>query len=124
MPLYLNDHKRNGGTAFSALQDGNRAWWTNNVMSYDWRHEVRAAELSPAWFDDIDRRFIHASRLFAHGSRVFDRVIPFDRLANRRILEIGCGMGLHTELMARAGGHVTAIDISPRSVEATRARLT
>jgi len=32
-------------------------------------------------------------------------------------------MGLHTELMARAGAHVTAIDISPKSVAATKARL-
>ena len=32
-------------------------------------------------------------------------------------------MGLHTELMARAGADVVAIDISPKSVEATRTRL-
>jgi 2-polyprenyl-3-methyl-5-hydroxy-6-metoxy-1,4-benzoquinol methylase len=32
-------------------------------------------------------------------------------------------MGLHTELMARAGAKVTAIDLSPTSVEATTRRL-
>ena len=123
MNIYVNNRKRTRCTDPVVVQDGNRAWWTDNAMSYDWPQEIRAVELSRAWFDEIDARFIHASRLFAHGARVFDRVIPFDRLANRRVLEIGCGMGLHTELMVRAGARVTALDISPRSVHATRARL-
>lgn len=32
-------------------------------------------------------------------------------------------MGLHSELMARAGAIVSAVDISPTSVEATRKRF-
>jgi 2-polyprenyl-3-methyl-5-hydroxy-6-metoxy-1,4-benzoquinol methylase len=92
-------------------------------MSYDWKDKIVRQEFSREWFDEVDRRFIESSRHFAHSDRPFGRIIPFDQIAGKRVLEIGCGMGLHTELMARAGAQVTALDISPRSVVATRSRL-
>jgi 2-polyprenyl-3-methyl-5-hydroxy-6-metoxy-1,4-benzoquinol methylase len=104
-------------------QAGNRSWWTRNTMSYDWKDKVARPEFSREWFDEIDARFIAAARHFAHTDRPFGAIIPFEAIAGKRVLEIGCGMGLHTELMARAGAHVTALDISPTSVAATRARL-
>jgi SAM-dependent methyltransferase len=91
-------------------------------MSYDWKDKVAADRFSLAWFDEVDRRFIDAASLFAHGEAPFDRIIPFDELRGRAVLEIGCGMGLHSELMARAGAKVTALDLSDTSVEATRRR--
>ena len=93
-------------------------------MSYDWHDQVSMERFSPAWFDAIDARFIQAARLFATNRQPFDRIIPFDRLAGQRVLEIGCGMGLHTELMIRAGAKLTSIDLSDMSVEATNRRLT
>ncbi len=105
------------------VQRGNREWWNRNTMSYDWKDVVGSERFSAAWFDEIDRRFIHAARLFATDKTPFDRLIPFENLSGARVLEIGCGMGLHTELMARAGARVTAIDITPSAVEATRRRL-
>src|SRR6185312_16030397 len=78
---------------------------------------------SAEWFNAIDQRFIQGARLYGTHQRPFDRIIPFDRIAGAEVLEIGCGMGLHTELMTRAGARVTAIDLSPTSVEATRTRL-
>jgi 2-polyprenyl-3-methyl-5-hydroxy-6-metoxy-1,4-benzoquinol methylase len=104
-------------------QRGNRSWWTEHTMSYDWKDKVEREPLSRGWFDEIDARFIEAARHFAHTDQPFGRIIPFEAIAGKRVLEIGCGMGLHTELMARAGAHVTALDISPTSVAATRARL-
>jgi len=92
-------------------------------MSYDWKDHIGDDRFSASWFDEADRRFVHAARLFATDSRAFDRLIPFDQLAGRDVLEIGCGMGLHTELMARAGARVHAIDLSDTSVAATRQRL-
>ena len=38
-----------------------------------------------------------------------------------RVLELGCGCGLTSVLLARAGHHLTAIDIDPQAVENTRA---
>lgn len=114
--------KRTGRQTLDAVQDGNRRWWTDHTMSYDWNDAVAVEKFSAAWFDEIDRRFTDAARLFAHDKTPFDRIIPFTALKDRAVLEIGCGMGLHSELMAKAGARVTAVDISGTSVAATRAR--
>jgi 2-polyprenyl-3-methyl-5-hydroxy-6-metoxy-1,4-benzoquinol methylase len=92
-------------------------------MSYDWKDTIARPQFSREWFDEADGRFVEAARHFAHSDRPFGKIIPFEAIAGKRVLEVGCGMGLHTELMARAGAQVTAIDISPKSVAATTARL-
>src|SRR5271166_4111302 len=38
-------------------------------------------------------------------------------LAQRRVLDVGCGGGLLAEGLARAGAVVTAIDLSPSMIE-------
>jgi 2-polyprenyl-3-methyl-5-hydroxy-6-metoxy-1,4-benzoquinol methylase len=107
----------------SEAQSGNKAWWTQNTMSYDWKDKIGREQFSAEWFEEVDRRFIESARHFAHTDRPFGKIIPFADIAGRKVLEVGCGMGFHTELMARAGAKVTAIDISPKSVAATKARL-
>jgi 2-polyprenyl-3-methyl-5-hydroxy-6-metoxy-1,4-benzoquinol methylase len=92
-------------------------------MSYDWKDNIKLEKFSAEWFDEIDRRFIESARHFAHTDVPFGRIIPYHAIAGKKVLEVGCGMGLHTELMARAGALVTAIDISPTSIAATRTRL-
>lgn len=114
--------KRTGRLGLEAVAAGNRRWWTGHTMSYDWHDTVPAEKFSAAWYDEIDRRFIDAARLFAHDRAPFDRIIPFETLKDRSVLEIGCGMGLHSELMATAGARVTALDVSDTSVEATQRR--
>jgi 2-polyprenyl-3-methyl-5-hydroxy-6-metoxy-1,4-benzoquinol methylase len=115
--------KRTNGMPWQAVREGNASWWTQNPMTYDWRGDLRLERFSRPWFDAIDERFIDASRPSATAVRPFDLVLPLDRLRGARVLEIGCGMGLHTELMSRAGADVTAIDVSPTAIEATRRRL-
>ena len=115
--------KRRDEQDLATVQAGNRRWWTGHTMSYDWKDRVSAPRFTAEWFEEIDDRFIKASRLFAHDRSPFDRIIPFERLKDRKVLEIGCGMGLHAELMTRAGAEVTAIDISETSVSATRTRM-
>jgi 2-polyprenyl-3-methyl-5-hydroxy-6-metoxy-1,4-benzoquinol methylase len=115
--------KRSAELPVETIQRGNKRWWTQNTMSYDWHNEIGAARFSSEWFDAVDRGFLQGATLYGSDSAPFDRVIPYERLAGRDVLEIGCGMGLHTELMARAGARVCAIDLSPTSVEATTKRL-
>jgi 2-polyprenyl-3-methyl-5-hydroxy-6-metoxy-1,4-benzoquinol methylase len=122
-PVTSAAQKRTNDQSPEAVQQGNQAWWTHNPMAYDWHGDNTTPRFSSAWFDEIDRRFIHASRLFATDERPFDRIIPFAQLAGKRVLEIGCGMGLHTKLIAGAGADLTSIDLSPTSIEATRRRL-
>lgn len=118
----MDQEKRKDQMDLTSVQAGNQAWWTRNTMSYDWTDRVSSAKYSQPWFDEVDERFVHAARLFATDQRPFDRLIPFSELKGKRVLEIGCGMGLHSELMRRAGAEVTAIDLSPESVRATKAR--
>lgn len=104
-------------------QRDNKRWWTDETMSYDWNSKIAYTKFSPEWFEEADRRFIFGSRLFAHNIEPFDKIIPFTDLRGKRVLEIGCGMGLHSELMARAGAEVVAIDISGTSVAASKLRF-
>jgi SAM-dependent methyltransferase len=43
-------------------------------------------------------------------------------LRDREVLELGSGMGEMTTLLARSGAHVTAVDISPGSIDLARRR--
>jgi len=117
------ESKRSETLPVESVQQGNKQWWTENTMSYDWHNEIGAARFSKEWFDSIDGRFIDGARLYGSDQQPFDRIIPFEKIAGADVLEIGCGMGLHTELMVRAGAKVTSLDLSPTSVEATTARL-
>lgn len=46
----------------------------------------------------------------------------FERWRGKQVLELGCGIGTDTLSFARAGAHVTAVDISERSLEIARKR--
>jgi 2-polyprenyl-3-methyl-5-hydroxy-6-metoxy-1,4-benzoquinol methylase len=117
------ESKREMRSGTTDLQERNRSWWTKETMSYDWNDRVRHERFSRAWFDEIDGRFAHAARLFATDTTPFDRIIPFEQLRGKRVLEIGCGMGFHSELLHRAGAVLSSIDLSPTSIEATRRRF-
>ncbi|MDP3673054.1 MAG: class I SAM-dependent methyltransferase [Telluria sp.] len=117
------DSKRSDAMTPEEVQAGNRKWWTSNPMTYDWHGQLAAQPYSTAWFDAIDRQFLHGSRLFATKSQPFDRIMPLTELSGKRVLEVGCGMGFHTETMIRAGAHVTSVDLTVTAVEATTRRL-
>jgi 2-polyprenyl-3-methyl-5-hydroxy-6-metoxy-1,4-benzoquinol methylase len=104
------------------VQQGNLSWWSENPMTYDWHGEVSLTPGTREWFDEIDRRFVNASRPYLTSQRPFDRIMP-DDLHGRRVLEIGCGMGLHSLELARRGAQVHAVDLTNGAVQATRARM-
>lgn len=115
--------KRFGAQPLRDVQAGNRAWWTAQTMSYDWKDKVPLEKFSPAWFDEIDRRFLLGARLVTRDANPFASLMNLGALAGKRVLEIGCGMGLHAQMLAQAGASLTTIDISDTSVEATRKRF-
>jgi SAM-dependent methyltransferase len=92
-------------------------------MAYDWHAKIKLPRFSPRWYEAIDAEFLYGSRLFATSRQPFDRILPIPELRGARVLEIGCGMGMHTQTMAAAGAQVTAIDLSSTSIEATSRRL-
>jgi SAM-dependent methyltransferase len=101
-----------------------RDWWSRNPMTYDWRGDIPYAPGSTEHLEEVERRFLEAS-WFAQtaGARPYSALIPFDELAGKDVLEIGSGTGVHARLLAEAGAHVTAVDLTPTAVELTRRRL-
>jgi ubiquinone/menaquinone biosynthesis C-methylase UbiE len=47
----------------------------------------------------------------------------FERWRGKRVLEIGCGIGTDSVNFARAGAHLTAVDLSENSLELCRRRF-
>ena len=63
-----------------AVQSGNKSWWTAHTMSYDWADKSALAPLTLPWFDDIDRRFLQAARLFSEAENPFEELMEVERL--------------------------------------------
>jgi ubiquinone/menaquinone biosynthesis C-methylase UbiE len=60
-------------------------------------------------------------------TRDLDETVTRETLANLRcndVLEIGCGTGKNTELLARIGQRVTALDFSAGMIEKARGKIT
>lgn len=92
-------------------------------MTYDWKMTNKLIPYTQEWFNAIDLRFLDGAYLFTDPDHPFGEYIPFSQLKGKRVLEIGCGMGFHTELLCRAGAVMTSIDITSESINATRRRL-
>lgn len=118
----MDNHARKSNHSLDEVQAENRAWWTTNPMRYDWHHTLGSQPMTERWFDEIDERFTSATFPYLSTKTPFDRVMPTD-LRGLRVLEVGCGMGLHTELLVRRGAMVTAIDLTEPAVETTARRL-
>jgi len=89
-------------------------------MTYDWEKTVQIEPYSREWFDEINRRFFESSYYAQDkGQAPFSRFMPESAIRGMRVLEIGCGMGSHAELLTRRGANLTAID---QTSFATRAR--
>jgi 2-polyprenyl-3-methyl-5-hydroxy-6-metoxy-1,4-benzoquinol methylase len=121
MMMKFND-SRSDRQPTADVQLGNRSWWSENPMTYDWHSNIGVTPGTRQWFDEVDRRFIDASRPFLTSKRPFDRIMPND-LHGKQVLEIGCGMGLHSLELARRGAKVHAVDLTDTAVEATQARM-
>ncbi len=92
-------------------------------MVYDWSE--RPPDLTDAaYLEEVERRFL-AESWFAQpaGAPPWSGLIPFAELDGKDVLEVGCGSGVHARLLAQAGAHLTAVDLTPTGVEMTRRRL-
>src|SRR5262245_21550110 len=89
------------------------------------RHDIEkkywdqaAMNLNPRRLED-HRTVAAYSRTRPWLRDLFDR---FGDLQGKEILETGCGTGDFAVFLARSGAHVTAIDVSPKSMEVARER--
>src|SRR5258708_5066971 len=123
MPTGAHGPKRRDDQDLQQVQAGNLQWWQSTPMDYDWAGSGSDTRTERAWFNDQDERFMRASDHFATDKVPFDRFIPYARLANQEVLEIGTGSGFHSELMAKAGARVTGIDLTDTAIARTKARF-
>jgi len=93
-------------------------------MTYDWRGAIPYEPGSAEHLAEVERRFL-AEAWFAQapGAPPFSGLMPFHELLGKDVLEIGCGTGVHARLIAEAGAHLTAVDLTPTAVELTKRRL-
>lgn len=114
-------------TIASGDQSLNKSWWESNPMTYEWGAQNPHQPGTREWFEEIDRRFFSSAvSFFAHDPsdpRPFSRFIPYESLRGKKVLEIGCGSGAHTRLLASSGADVTAIDLTEFAVRTASARL-
>ncbi len=93
-------------------------------MRYDWKEAIDYEEFSPAFFDEIDRRFFANVAEWMPWKRLpFDPLIDFESLRKQDVLEIGVGSGSHAGLLARHARSFTGIDISDYAVHSVQRRF-
>jgi 2-polyprenyl-3-methyl-5-hydroxy-6-metoxy-1,4-benzoquinol methylase len=88
------------------------AYW--NARPCNVRHSSRTIG-SREYFDEVEaRKYFVEPHIPAFAE--------FPRWNGRKVLEIGCGIGTDTMNFARSNAHVTAVDVSERSLDIARRR--
>jgi ubiquinone/menaquinone biosynthesis C-methylase UbiE len=103
-------HKRNGTFELPAnnpLLEAIREYWNAHI------HDLAIAK-HPAgtkgFFADLDEyRF--------DKLRYLPNVVDFNGYRGKKILEIGCGVGIDLIRFAKGGGHVTGVDLAQQSIQ-------
>ena len=89
-----------------------REYWDRRPCNI--RHSTKETG-TREYFDEVEAR---KYRVEPHIPGFAD----FERWKGKRVLEIGCGIGTDTINFARAGAHVTAVDLSEKSIAIARRR--
>jgi len=106
-------HKRNGTIEPSALALNNprleaiREYWNAHI------HDLAIAKHpvgTKGFFVDLDDYRFDKLRYLPH-------VVDFNGYRGKKILEIGCGIGIDLIRFAKGGAHVTGVDLAQQSIQ-------
>jgi SAM-dependent methyltransferase len=92
---------------------------SNDAVRDYWNRHIHDLEItthpvgSPGFFADLDQ--YHFEKLHH-----LPRLIPFEGMRGKRVLEVGCGAGTDLVRFARGGAIVTGVDIAPSAIELAR----
>jgi len=100
-----------------------RNFWNTHGMTYDWYGVSEEAEGTAEFFDRIDKVMWNAHRFAAQEGIPFGKYIPFSDIKDKKVLEIGCGMGSHAQLLALHGAEVTGVDLTEKAIRNTKKRF-
>ncbi len=109
-----------------SLQQKIKDSWKIAPIIYDWNKTNKYSEGTKEGFEEIDKRFFNEISLFFaqdKGAIPFSNLIPYEKIKGKNVLEIGCGSGAHSKLIAESGANLTSIDLTPKAVELTKSRL-
>jgi len=108
-----------------------RSWWRDHPQTYDQNGTFKRQNIYTELPDDdlnikLKNNDIHMieNAYYAHN-RKDENFIPFEKFLprNSNVLEIGCGLGGHSESICKLNNKLTAIDLNPTSVHVTSRRL-
>lgn len=115
------------GAGEAQENSGNKAWWENNPMTYDWDKGLGEPALSAGYFYAIDQIFGEGHSLINNPrwpqGGILERFVPYQDFSGKDVLEIGCGAGLVSSHIALAGARLHAVDLTNRAIEMTRKRF-
>lgn len=104
-------------------------WWAQNPMTYGATHgQTSYAEGSypigsPEFFDRVDQEFYSWNTPLHIGQQPFAKIFPYAQYKDKKVLEIGCGMGTMLMNWARNGALCTGVDLNPTSIAQTTQRF-
>lgn len=107
----------------SFLQKKNINFWEDNPMTYDWA-EDKPKKVDLNFFKRIDKRFTDTiQKIFDNKKNFIENFIKKEELKKLNVLEIGTGMGCHSEILSKNSKKFTGIDITNAATKITKKRF-
>jgi SAM-dependent methyltransferase len=111
----------NSEIGFAAHEAENNGVW---IYSEEFQQALRDLLKDREGTPDFDRWFqLNLTRVADKRRNLIPTLTRYTSLQDKKILEIGCGLGPGTVALAEQGAHVTALDIDARSVALARLRV-
>ena len=119
----FNKNYLNNNIKKSFLQKKNVNFWENNPMTYDWT-EDKPKKIDLNFFETIDKRFTNSiQKIFDNEKYFIENFLKKKELKKLNVLEIGTGMGCHSEILSKNSKKFTGIDITITASKITKKRF-
>jgi len=102
-----------------------RDWWNRNSYSYGINSQgkyrdtgIPLTKEESQVYGDYERKYRkHLMESFDSKNRPAGKFIPYEELSGKKVLDVACGLGWASINLARAGGIVTAVDLTSNAIK-------